>query len=74
MYVAIKLIEGVDISREAYYSPSDCDKNAIYRNTFTASYVFYPEDGNIKRFHGYVGKWIPRYCVIVCNKPLMSIY
>ena len=33
---------------------SDCDKHAAYRNTFTASYVIYPEGGGIKRFRGYV--------------------
>ena len=74
MYGAIKLIEGIYISREAYCSPSNCDKHDIYRNTFTASYVFYPEGGDIKRFRGYVGKWIPRYFVAVCNKEIMSIY
>ena len=74
MYDAIRLIEGLDISRKAYCSPSNCDKHAIYRNTFTACYVFYPEGGDIKRFRGYVGKWIPRYFITVSNQQLMSIY
>ena len=26
---------------------TDCDKHAVYRNIFTASYVIYPEGGGI---------------------------
>ena len=33
---------------------SDCDKYAVYRNIFTASFVIYPVGGGIKRFHLYV--------------------
>ena len=33
---------------------SDCDKYAIYRNTFTAGFVIYAEGGGIKCFSGYV--------------------
>ena len=29
---------------------SDCEKQAVYRNTFTASYVIYPECGGNYRF------------------------
>ena len=32
----------------------DCDKCVDYWNTFTASYVKYPEGGGFKRFRGYV--------------------
>ena len=39
-----------------------------------ASYVISPEGGDIKRFRGYVGKWIPRYFASVSNKHLISIY
>ena len=53
---------------------SDYDKLAVYRNKFTSSYVIYPEGGDIKRFLGYVGKWIPRYFVAVSNNELMFIY
>ena len=48
--------------------------HAVYRNTFTASYVIYPEGGGIKRFRGYVAKWIPSYFITVSNKQLLSIY
>jgi len=52
MYVAMRLIWGVVISRDAHIS--DYDKRAVYRNTLSASYVIYPEGGGIKRFRGYV--------------------
>ena len=32
----------------------DCDKHAVYRKMVTASYVFYPEGGGVKRYPGYV--------------------
>ena len=32
----------------------DCDKHAVYRKMVTASYVFYPEGGGVKRLPGYV--------------------